>query len=102
MDEDSNNGAGLTVFILIFLILVWPDKKEDYQSDLYVEQQEQGTISRDCIEPENPFDYGSGHYAGYAWAEENGANWCDGNSNSFIEGCEEYLSQEEDYELCLN
>jgi hypothetical protein len=26
-----------------------------------------------CVEPENPYDEGTGHYAGYAWAEENGA-----------------------------
>ncbi len=32
----------------------------------------------------------SGHSAGYLWAEENqitDQNQCDGNSNSFIEGC---------------
>lgn len=39
---------------------------------------------------------GEGHDAGEAWAEEKGitdASDCDGNSNSFIEGCEDYVSQ---------
>lgn len=50
------------------------------------------------IEPENPYDEGSGHSAGYEWAQENDVSSCGGNSNSFIEGCEEYLSQQEEYE----
>jgi hypothetical protein len=38
----------------------------------------------------------SGHEAGYDWAEENGiedVSDCGGNSNSFIEGCEEYVEE---------
>lgn len=49
-------------------------------------------------EPENPYNEGSGHFAGYEWAKENGVDSCGGNSNSFIEGCEEYLAQQEEYE----
>jgi hypothetical protein len=52
-----------------------------------------------CVEPENPYDEGTGHYAGYKWAEENGGA-CNGNSDSFNEGCEEYHSQEDEYEEC--
>lgn len=52
----------------------------------------------------------SGHEAGYLWAEENDISYpedCDGNSDSFIEGClsyveeyypEEYNEEEEYYE----
>lgn len=39
----------------------------------------------------------SGHAAGYEWAEENGIddpNDCGGNSQSFIEGCEEYAEEQ--------
>ncbi len=49
-------------------------------------------------EPENPYNEGSGHSAGYEWAEENDVGSCGGNSDSFIEGCEEYLLQQENYE----
>ena len=42
----------------------------------------------------NPYDAGSGHYAGYEWAERTGRN-CNGNSQSFNEGCEEYYYQTE-------
>lgn len=38
----------------------------------------------------------SGHEAGYDWAEEQGItgpNDCDGNSDSFIEGCEAYAEE---------
>lgn len=44
------------------------------------------------VEIGNPYSEGSGHYAGYEWAERNGES-CSGNSTSFIEGCEEYYRQ---------
>lgn len=53
-----------------------------------------------CTEPENPYDEGSGHYAGYEWAQNSGSGTCGGNSQSFIEGCEEYESQEAKYRQC--
>jgi hypothetical protein len=56
--------------------------------------------ANNCSEPENPYEEGSGHYAGFEWAERTGAGTCDGNSQSFIEGCEEYQNQEADYEEC--
>jgi hypothetical protein len=64
-----------------------------YDSDSYNYQEE----------PENPYDDGSGHYAGYEWAMENEPSECGGNSDSFIEGCQEYLDEmdaynEENYE----
>ena len=67
------------------------------------DDEEAGT-SRDCseLEPENPYSAGSGHYAGFEWAEENGAGSCGGNSHSFIEGCEEYQEQLAAYEECLS
>jgi len=52
-----------------------------------------------CVEPENPYSEGTGHYAGYKWAEENGGN-CNTHSPSFNEGCEEYEEQEARYEDC--
>ena len=52
-----------------------------------------------CIEPENPYAEGTGHYAGYEWAEENGGD-CNGRSDSFNEGCEEHHSQEDEYDEC--
>lgn len=44
------------------------------------------------IEIVNPYSPGTGHYAGYEWAERTGGD-CNGNSNSFNEGCEEYYRQ---------
>ncbi len=52
-----------------------------------------------CTEPENPYDQGTGHYAGFEWAAEHGGN-CDTASPSFNEGCEEYQTQEDEYETC--
>ena len=43
----------------------------------------------------NPYAEGTGHYAGYEWAERTGGS-CDGNSQSFNEGCEEYYNQIEE------
>jgi hypothetical protein len=53
----------------------------------------------ECSEPENPYSEGTGHYAGYEWAERNGGN-CSASSQSFNEGCEEYEEQETTYESC--
>ena len=42
----------------------------------------------------------SGHEAGYRWAEMNGIDdpWlCSGNSQSFIEGCQAYVEEAEDF-----
>lgn len=41
----------------------------------------------------NPYSPGSGHYAGFEWAQDNNVSSCGGNSQSFINGCEEYLRQ---------
>ena len=40
----------------------------------------------------------SGHEAGYEWAERKGINDisdCGGNSNSFIEGCQSFVEENE-------
>src|SRR5438477_651799 len=63
-------------------------------------KETQKSASRNCIEPENPYDEGSGHYAGYEWAQRNGSPACAGSSQSFVEGCEEYETQESEYEEC--
>jgi hypothetical protein len=53
-----------------------------------------------CAEPENPYTEGTGHYAGYEWAEKNGSGTCNSSSESFNEGCEEYESRESEYQEC--
>lgn len=59
--------------------------------------------SSDCsaLEPENPYSEGTGHYAGYEWAETNQPSSCGGNSTSFIEGCEKYREQVRAYKDCM-
>ncbi|OGT05856.1 MAG: hypothetical protein A2103_03780 [Gammaproteobacteria bacterium GWF2_41_13] len=54
-----------------------------------------------CAEPQNPYIEGTGHYAGFEWAMNNGGA-CDGNSESFNEGCQEYFQQEDDYSKCVD
>ena len=42
----------------------------------------------------------SGHEAGYVWAEKNNidnVDDCDGNSDSFIEGCQSYAEENYGY-----
>ena len=41
----------------------------------------------------NPYSDGTGHDAGYKWAERTGGS-CNGNSESFNEGCEEFYRQQ--------
>jgi hypothetical protein len=59
-----------------------------------------GSASANCEEPQNPYPEGGGHYAGYKWAEEKGSGECNGSSQSFNEGCEEYETQEAEYQEC--
>jgi len=55
---------------------------------------------KECIEPNNPYNDGGGHDAGFNWAMENGGD-CNGNSDSFNEGCEEYHRQLNQYDECI-
>lgn len=41
----------------------------------------------------NPYTYGTGHHAGFEWAQSNDVSHCTGNNSSFIGGCEEYIKQ---------
>lgn len=47
----------------------------------------------------------SGHEAGYEWAEQNDisdASDCNGNSNSFNEGCEAYVEESGENESAID
>jgi hypothetical protein len=108
---EDNNSIGS---IIVLVLLIWggtnlwnwifPSDSNDYDypssyTSSYSSDDSQYN-SDNCSEPENPYDDGSGHYAGFEWGEN--GNSCDGNSDSFIEGCEEYESQEEAYQSCLS
>ncbi len=56
--------------------------------------------SENCILPQNPYNDGGGHDAGFNWAMENGSI-CNGNSASFNEGCVEYYDQLNKYNNCI-
>lgn len=58
-------------------------------------------FANNCVDPQNPYEDGSGHYAGYEWAQENNPESCDGKSQSFEEGCYEYFRQVSTYNACL-
>lgn len=62
--------------------------------------EETDSTAAHCSEPENPYSEGTGHHAGYEWAEQHNPGTCGGSSQSFIEGCEEYQNQESEYEEC--
>ena len=58
--------------------------------------------TRECFEPEKPYEQGAGHYTGYKWAEEGHA--CSGltASESFNESWEEYEADEDEYQTCVS
>ncbi|MDA8430636.1 MAG: hypothetical protein M0T70_15385 [Geobacteraceae bacterium] len=58
------------------------------------------TKIEDCLLPHNPYNDGGGHDAGFKWASENGGN-CNGNSDSFNEGCAEFARQMNQYNECV-
>ena len=43
------------------------------------------TKAENCMPPQNPYNDGGGHNAGFNWAAEKGGG-CNGNSDSFHEG----------------
>ncbi|MBP7806473.1 hypothetical protein KA057_02215 [Candidatus Gracilibacteria bacterium] len=97
----SSEGEGIGGIIIIGLI-IWGvfhffsgnNEDESYKNNPEVYSKE----TRQCIEPENPYDEGSGHYAGYEWGEQ--GNSCGGNSSSFIEGCEMFEELDEAFAAC--
>lgn len=58
------------------------------------------TRGADCsaLEPSNPYEEGSGHFAGFEWGAS--GKGCGGNSESFIDGCVEYQQQEARHAKC--
>jgi hypothetical protein len=104
MSINTKKGNGI-VGIIIIIAIIWglyAIFSDDNSSGSSYESDYDSSYDSDCsnLEPENPYSSGTGHYAGYEWAENKGVSSCGGNSDSFIEGCEEYLSQEEAFENC--
>lgn len=91
----------LTIFILVGAGCNASGKEEKSSLRPY-KSEVTGEKVKDCslLAPHNPYDEGSGHYAGYEWAQENGTD-CNGNSDSFNEGCETYARQQVDYDNCV-
>lgn len=99
--EFGNNWIG----IIIVALIIWGGYSifhKDDVSDLY-ESYGYENESGECLFPENPYGYyEEGHHAGFEWAMQNDVGSCGGNSQSFIEGCEEYVTQMVLYEECEN
>ena len=58
------------------------------------------TKIENCISPQNPYNDGGGHDAGFNWATDTGGS-CNGNSDSFNEGCVEFYRQLNVYNKCV-
>ena len=103
--RNTGSGGGLFILLLILgvLVFVWSRLSSESSDNNKVAGPEPEPSSeasiRECVEPENPYSEGTGHYAGYEWAERNGSS-CSTSSQSFNEGCEEYETQESEYEEC--
>ena len=87
MSNNNEWGYGCLVIVALVIWWVWSffgwdNDETSYKNNPEVYSKER----RECIEPENPYNEWSGHYAGFAWWEEWKSCW--GNSSSFIEGCE--------------
>jgi hypothetical protein len=104
----GKKGGGISWIAVIFIIILiavaynhFTSKKieEDYG---YKVETSGITDKPDCssLEPQNPYGYDSGHSAGFEWGAE--GKDCGGNSDSFIEGCQEYQNQEDSYQYCLS
>lgn len=76
-----------------------PYESESSQTNVVTSSPIRETNKEDCQSPSDPYDEGSGHYAGFEWGAE--GNDCGGNSDSFIEGCQEYERQLNSYNVCM-
>lgn len=84
------------LFLLLFILFSCWKNSDEYQSEYYQNEE----TKKECLEPENPYSDWSWHYSWFEWwVEWNNCSW---KSDSFIEWCEEYYFQEEDYENCIN
>ncbi len=98
----DNESLGWMAFVVIVGLIIWGvfstfSGNKDSSLD-------SNTNIKDCstLLSGNPYYEGSGHYAGFEWAENNSGSYCNGNSDSFNEGCEEHTRQEENYSACLD
>lgn len=87
--------------IFLFLCIVTlvscnSSNNNSHNSTLY----SNSNTSNNCDRPYNPYSEW-GHYAWYERARDTGRA-CSGNSDSFINWCEEYYTQLEDYNNCIN
>jgi len=76
--------------LLLLLTLIWCWSNDNYYSE-----------SDSCTPPSNPYNDNGWHDAWFDWAER---TWwyCDWNSQSFNEWCEEYYSQQNSYDNCVD
>jgi hypothetical protein len=72
----------------------------DSDSTTFNQKSTTSKNKQECTEPQNPYGDGGGHDAGFKWAMENGGE-CNGNSDSFNQGCAEYYRQLEQYNGCI-
>lgn len=74
-----------SIFILAMILILTGCTSKNSEDNYTAENGQK-------IEIGNPYSPGTGHYAGYEWAERTGGA-CSGKSQSFNEGCEEYYRQ---------
>lgn len=101
----KKGGGGWLVVGLIVLAGIYYAAHSDEQGQASSAASYSSSASDDSDSPSEPQFHGydctvdcSGHEAGYKWAEEHGIDDeddCRGNSQSFIEGCQAYVRQQQ-------
>lgn len=111
-EGESKDLFGLFVFGLVVLMLIAyfynkEKQEEEYRQDYvvakqwYMERETEKLASKGYLDVESGDDCTqdcSGHEAGFEWAKENDVGdiiYCEGTSQSFIEGCEAYVKEME-------
>ena len=92
--------VALLVIALAVASAIGCGRSSDASSDAVAGDDPSQTAAAECSEPENPYNDGGGHDAGFNWAQENGGA-CTGNGDSFDEGCDEFNRQNDEYETCV-
>ena len=104
MEEEKGIGIIAIIVAIILITLGYNHKTSEKIEENYGYKVETSRVTAkpDCssLIPQNSYDYDSGHSAGFEWGAS--GNSCKGNSESFIEGCNEYENQENAYQYCLS
>ena len=95
MTEKNKKILKISAQVLLVVIIVYmliPDQWKSRKHLSLATGVDGPEIPAPC-DTANPFNPGTAPFEGFEWAELHNTKECEGNSESFLEGCQEFLRQ---------